>query len=280
MDLTRFVQLCVHGVSLGGVYGLVAVGYTIIYGVVGLINQAHGVFVTLAAFTAGWAVSVYGVPLGIALALGVLITGATALIVERIGYRPLRDHRLSAFTATVGVALVVQNALILLFSAMTRPFPRPGFLEGNLYLGEVRLPIVSLFVMTVCVVLFILLYYLITRTKIGTAMRALSKDMLATELMGVDVNKVISFAFALSSLYAAAGAYMWGFRFPGFSPYVGDMPALKGFVGAVIGGIGSIPGALLGAFIIGVMEVMLVGLFPTVTGWRDVRYCQMLWIEV
>jgi branched-chain amino acid transport system permease protein len=101
-------------------------------------------------------------------------------------------------------------------------------------------------------------------------MRALSKDMLATELMGVDVDRVISFSFALSSLYAALGAYLWCFRFPGFSAYTGEVPALKAFIGAVVGGIGSIPGALLGAFLIGAVEVLFVGLFPIVSAWRDV----------
>jgi len=270
MTLSLFLQHVLNGISLGSLYALIAIGYTIIYGVLGLINLAHGDIFMVGAFLAMWGVTRYHVPLLASLCLAAAAAVLVALLIERVAYRPLRDFKMSAFISTFAVSFFLQNFMIVFFTPRPQPFPVPAFTNTTFQLGEVRLPAVTLLIIGVSGILFLALSYLVNRTKMGTAMRALSKDMETTKLMGVDINKVISFAFAISTLYAACGAFMWAFKFPSVNPYSGALPGLKGFIGAVIGGIGSIPGALLGGFILGVAEIMLVALMPRLSAWRDV----------
>jgi branched-chain amino acid transport system permease protein len=270
MTFSVFLQFLAFGVSLGATYALIAIGYTIVYGVLGLINIAHGDFFMLAGFTAMWAVFKYHLPMPAAFFIGAVAVPVLGVIVERVAYRPLRDFKISAFTSTVAVSFFIQSTVIIFFTARAHAFPVPAFMEEVINIGGISISRVTVFIIAVSAVMFLMLSFLVTKTKIGRAMRALSKDLEATKLMGVNTDRVISFAFALATLYAALAAFMWGFKFPTFDAYAGIIPGLKGFVGAVIGGIGSIPGALVGGFLLGLAEILLVAFFPSLSGWRDI----------
>jgi len=270
MEWSTVLEYLILAVSLGGIYALMSIGYTIIYGVLKLINVAHGDFFMLAGFLSLWAVQEWNLPLWPGYLAGILITVAVGLLVERVAYRPLIEFRMSAFTSTVAVSMIIQAVAVIFLSPRSKSFPRPDIVTGVLHFGEVSVSTAIPFVIASSVVLFLLLVYLVNRTKMGIAMRALSEDRELVQLMGVSVNKVVVFSFVLSIGYAAAGAIVWGQRYPSFNPFVGAIVGLKGFVGAVIGGIGSIAGALLGGFILGAVEIILVGLFPQLSNFRDI----------
>jgi branched-chain amino acid transport system permease protein len=270
MTFPVFLQFLAFGVSLGATYALIAIGYTVVYGVLGLINIAHGDFFMLAGFIAMWSVFKYRLPMPAAFLLGAVAVPILGVVVERVAYRPLRDFKMSAFTSTVAVSFFIQSTVIIFFTARAHAFPVPPFMERVINIAGITVSMVTLFTIVVSALMFLVLSYVVTRTKIGRAMRALSRDLEATKLMGVNTNRVISFAFALATLYAAVAAFMWGFKFPAFDAYAGIIPGLKGFVGAVIGGIGSIPGALVGGFLLGLAEILLVAFFPNLSGWRDI----------
>jgi branched-chain amino acid transport system permease protein len=270
MEWSSFLEYVILAVSLGGIYALMSIGYTIIYGVLKLINIAHGDLFMLAGFMSLWAVQEWGLPLWLGYATGIVITVVVGLLVERVAYRPLTGFKMSAFTSTVAVSMIIQAAAVIFLSPRSKPFPRPEILQGVMHFGEVSISAAIPFVIGSCVILFAILILVINRTRIGVAMRALSEDRELVELMGVRVDKVVVFSFILSIGYAAAGAIVWGQRYPSFNPFVGAIVGLKGFVGAVVGGIGSIAGAMLGGFVLGVAEIALVGLFPQLSNLRDV----------
>lgn len=270
MTLTNLVQFIVLGLSLGAMYSLIAIGYTIIYGILKLINLAHGDFFMLAGFLAMWAAIQYGVPLPLALILGLSITIGVILLVNRFAYRPLRKNKMAAFTSTFAISMIIQASVIIFLTARAKGFPRPAFLDTPIQIGPIIIPMVTPFIIVISLLLFLLLTLLVNKTKIGTAMRAVSQDMEMVSLMGVNVERVIAFAFALSVAYAGMGAFLWGMRYPAFDPFIGVVTGLKGFIGAVIGGIGSIPGALVGGFVLGFTEIMLIGFFPEYTNYRDI----------
>lgn len=270
MTFPLFMQYLANAISLGSIYALIAIGYTIVYGILGLINMAHGDFFMVAAVLGAYGVSKLSLPWPISFVLATVATVTLGVAVERVGYRPLRDHKISAFTSTVAVSFFLQNISIILFSGRSKPFPCPPFISGVFRFGDIAVPKVTLFTIVVSAALFLILTYLVTKTKRGRAMRALSKDLEATMLMGVDTDRVISFSFAIGTMFAAAGAFMWGFRFPSVNPFMGVIPGLKSFIAAVMGGIGSIPGALLGGFLLGSTEIMLIAFLPSLSGWRDV----------
>ena len=270
MTWSNSVQFIIFALSLGAMYALIAIGYTIIYGVLKLINIAHGDFFMLAGFLGMWAVIRYEVPLPLGILLGLTLTVLIAIIVERVAYKPLREYKISAFTSTVAVSMIIQASAIIFITARATAFPHPAFLNTPIHLGETVIPMVTPFIIGTSVLLFIILSIIVNKTKIGMAMRAVSTDMEMVQLLGVEIDHVISFSFALSVAYAAAGAFLWGFRYPAFDPFIGVVIGLKGFIGAVIGGIGSIPGALVGGFLLGFVEIMLNGFFPKLTNYRDV----------
>lgn len=270
MTLSLFFQFLINGVALGSLYALIAIGYTIVYGVVGLINMAHGEFFMTAAFLTMWGVLEYNLPWYISFPIATLITVILGLLVEKVAYRPLRKMKTSSFIGAISISFLLQNIFIVFFTPRSKPFPHPAFLDDVILMGDVALPVVNIAIVIVSAILFLLLYYLVTRTDIGRAMRAVSKDLEASQLMGVNPNKVISFAFILSTTFAAAGAFMYCSKFPYVDAFTGVIPGLKAFIGAVIGGIGSIPGAMVGGFLLGLGEIMLVAFFPTLTSFRDV----------
>jgi len=270
MNLSLFMQFLINGIALGSLYALIAIGYTIIYGVVGLINMAHGEFFMVAAFLTMWGVLQYNLPWYVSFAIASILTVCLGLLVDKVAYQPLRKMKTSSFIGAISVSFLLQNLFVVAFTPRSKPFPHPAILDEVIIIGQVALPVVNIAIVIVSAVLFLALSYLVTKTDIGRAMRAISKDMEAAQLMGVNPDRVIAFAFILSTSFAAVGAFMYCSKFPYVDPFTGVIPGLKAFIGAVMGGIGSIPGALVGGFLLGLGEIMLVAFFPTLTSFRDV----------
>lgn len=270
MNPELFLQFLINGIALGSLYALIAIGYTIIYGVVQLINFAHGEFFMVAAFMTMWGVSQYGMQLGVAFPLATLLVVGLALFVDRTVYRPLREQKTSSFIGAISVSFLLQNLFVVLFTSRAKPFPHPAILDEVINFGNVALPVVNIFIVGVAIIMFGGLFFLVQYTDMGRAMRAISKDMEVAQLMGVNPNRVIAFAFIVSALFAAVGAFMYCSKFPYVDPFTGAIPGLKAFIGAVMGGIGSIPGAMVGGFLLGMGEIMIVAFFPDLTSFRDI----------
>lgn len=270
MDLPLLLQFLINGIALGSLYALIAIGYTIIYGVVGLINMAHGEFFMMVAFLTMWGVLQYSMPWYVSFAAALVIAIVLVLVVEKVAYKPLRTQKTSSFIGAISVSFLLQNFFVVVFTARSKPFPHPAILDQVINFGSVALPVVNIFIVVVSAILFLILSFIVTRTKTGRAMRAISKDLEASQLMGVNPDQVIRISFILSVAFAAAGAFMYCSKFPYVDPFTGVIPGLKAFIGAVMGGIGSIPGAMVGGFLLGMAEIMLVAFFPEVTQFRDI----------
>lgn len=268
--MDQFVQQLVNGLALGSLYALVAIGYTMVYGILRLINFAHGDIFMMAMYFVFFGVTVFYVPWYAAVLLVVIITGLFGMLIERVAYRPLREApRISLLISAIGVSYLLENLATVLFTGVPRNFPGNDYLQGALDIGSIRLQPLSIWTPVIMIALFVLLMLLVNRTKTGMAMRAVSKDVDTARLMGVNVNKTIALTFGIGSLLAAVGAVMWGLKYPQIQPYVGMMPGLKCFIAAVIGGIGNIKGAVIGALILGVLEIMIVWLLPDISGYKD-----------
>ncbi|HAL16145.1 MAG TPA: branched-chain amino acid ABC transporter permease [Anaerolineaceae bacterium] len=270
MDFELFMQFLINGIALGSLYALIAIGYTIIYGVVQLINFAHGEFFMVAAFITMWGVFRYQIPWYFSFAIAVVVVVGLGLLVDRGVYRPLREQKTSSFIGAISVSFLLQNLFVVLFTSRAKPFPHPEILDQVLNYGTVALPVVNIFIVAVSIILFTLLFILVLYTDVGRAMRAISKDIEVAQLMGINHNRIIAFAFILSTTFAAVGAFMYCSKFPYVDPFTGVIPGLKAFIGAVMGGIGSIPGAMVGGFILGMGEIMIVAFFPDLTAFRDI----------
>lgn len=269
MDLTLFLQHLANGVSLGGLYALIAIGYTMVYGILRLINFAHGDIVMMAAYFAFYGVVIFLVPWPVAFVLAIVLTILLGMSIERVAYRPLRDApRISVLISAIGVSLLLENVAIVLFGGRPKAFPRPPVFSQQWVIGNVRISSLTLFIIGISLVLLAVMVVLVYRTKMGRAMRAVSRDYETARLMGIDVNWVISFTFGLGSCMAAIGALMWAMKFPQIIPLMGIFPGLKCFIAAVVGGIGSVPGAMLGGLILGVGEIMIVAFFPELASWK------------
>jgi len=253
----------VNGLTLGSIYALIALGYTMVYGIVKLINFAHGEVLMLGAFWAYFVLTWLGVtPLSLVIAFGVsmAMSAVTGIVIERFFYRPLRKMpRINSLITAIGVSLFLQNGARVLpvIGPNPRPFPTVKAISWNL--GGVGISNIQLIIMVVSVLLMILLTWIVDFTKSGKAMRAVSFDKDASALMGISVNKTISNVFALGSALAAAAGILYAIAYPQVDPYMGLMPGLKAFVAAVLGGIGSIPGAMIGGLVMGVAETLTKG---------------------
>lgn len=262
-DVMEFLQQMFNGISLGSVYALIALGYTMVYGIVKLINFAHGDILMLGAF-AGYfilgAMGVSPVTLLIAFAISMAVCALTGVFIEKTCYKPLRSApRINALITAIGVSIVLENgARVVPFMG---PNPRlfPTMNLSRLELFGVRINMMQVIVFGVSVTLMIILNYIIKNTKIGKAMRAVSFDMDASLLMGININRVISFTFAIGASLGAAAGILFASAYPQVEPLMGMIPGLKAFVAAVLGGIGSIPGAVLGGFILGIAETLTKG---------------------
>lgn len=259
MSASTFAQHLLTGISLGGSYALIAIGYTMVYGILRLINFAHGdifmisgYFMIFAMASFPWFISV---PLVLA---GTLLLG---VVIEKVAYRPLRSSpRMSIMISAIGVSYLLQNLATYLFTAIPKAYPEIPFLKKIFQFGSISASLVTLITPVLTVILVIVLMQLIHHTKIGMAMRAVSKDTEASRLMGIRVDNTISMTFAIGSFLAGIGALLYFTDRMTVYPYSGSLPGLKCFVAAVLGGIGSIPGAVIGGFIIGICETFLVAL--------------------
>lgn len=262
-----FVQQLINGLALGSVYALIALGYTMVYGIVKLINFAHGDILMLGAFVGYFVLGAMGVsPLTmiIAFIISMLICSLIGMLIERLCYKPLRNSpKITALITAIGVSIVLENGARVLPFMGPNPRQYPRFEDIVIIMFGIKFNMIQLLVFVISVVLMILLFVLVNYTKIGKAMRAVSYDIKAALLMGIDVNKIISFTFALGASLGAAGGILYASSYPQIEPYMGIMPGLKAFVAAVLGGIGSVPGAMLGGFIMGTAETMTKGFIST-----------------
>lgn len=262
-SLMIFFQQLINGLSLGSIYALIALGYTMVYGIVKLINFAHGDILMVGAYTGFYILNAIGsTPLGflLALASSMIFCAIVGMSIERFAYRSLRNApRLNSLITAIAVSLILQNGARVLPFVGPNPRQFPTMKVFFIKFKFFEISNVQITVLIVSILLMLLLHYIVNWTKIGKAMRAVSYDLKAASLMGISVNKVIAFTFALGSVLAAAGGILFASAYPQISPTMGAMPGLKAFVAAVLGGIGSIPGAMLGGYILGVAETLAKG---------------------
>jgi len=263
-------QQIMNGLTVGSLYALIAIGYTMVYGILRLINFAHGDIFMMSMYFAFFGITVFRVPWYVALLLVVAATAILGVVIERSAYRPLRKApRISLLISSIGVSYLMVNLATVVFTGVPRQFPSVAIFQDVFTIGEVRLQWLSVWVPLITVLLVTLLLLLVQKTKTGMAMRAVSKDMETAMLMGVHINRTISITFGIGSSLAAVGAVLWGLKYPQIQPYVGVMPGLKCFIAAVIGGIGNIRGAVIGGLLLGMMEILLVYFLPALSGYRD-----------
>jgi branched-chain amino acid transport system permease protein len=257
MALSTFLQHCLTGVSLGGAYALIAIGYTMVYGILRLINFAHGDIFMMAGYFMIFAIS--SLPWGVAIPLVIAATVLLGMAIERAAYAPLRSSpRMSIMISAIGMSMFLQNFATYLFSALPRPYPEIPWLKHIFQIGGLSASLVTFITPALAVGLVLLLTALIRHTKIGMAMRAVSKDFETAKLMGIKINAVIMMTFIIGSSLAAVGSILYFTDRMSVTPFSGMLPGLKCFVAAVLGGIGSVTGAMAGGFIIGLCETMLV----------------------
>lgn len=262
-----FGQQLINGLVTGSTYALIALGYTMVYGVLQLINFAHGEIYMTGAFAGLLLVTVAELPFWLALPLAMLAASLVGVCVEFIAYRPLRrSSRLAVLISAIGMSIFLSNLGLWIFGPATRSF-QPPFPVATFEIAGIRTNTLSLLTLGLALLMMVGLHYLVTRTKMGKAMRAVAQDRDTAALMGISVNRTIAFTFAIGSALAAAAGVMVGMLFNAVTPTMGIMPGLKGFVSAVLGGIGSIPGAMVGGLVLGMAETVGVALLSS--QWRD-----------
>lgn len=254
------LQQLVNGLILGSVYALLALGYTMVYGIIKLINFAHGDIYMMGAFIGYYLINTFHMNFFIALILTMVLTAILGMVIEFLAYRPLRNStRIAALITAIGVSFFLEYGMVYLVGADIRAFPQA--LQTVKYnLGPISVTNVQLTILGVSIFLMLALQFIVQKTKMGKAMRAVSVDSDAAQLMGINVNSTISFTFALGSALAGAAGVLIGLYYNSIDPLMGMTPGIKAFVAAVLGGIGIIPGAALGGFIIGLLETFSVSI--------------------
>lgn len=249
------------GISVGGQYALIAIGYTMVYGILRLINFAHGDVFMAAGLIVVYTTSI--MPLYISIPLVILATVALGFIIERVAYKPLREApRMSIMISAIGVSYLIENLALYITGGLSKTYPAIPWISDSVTIFGASTKMVTLVTPVLTFVLVVALVLLLKYTKIGMAMRAVSRDFETAQLMGIKINSVISATFVIGSFLASIGSMLYFTNYTGVTPTAGSMPGLKAFVAAVFGGIGSIPGAVIGAFIIGICENIIKGL-----GW-------------
>ena len=249
------------GISVGGQYALIAIGYTMVYGILRLINFAHGDIFMVAGLVTIYASTV--MPLYLSLPLTVIVTVILGMTIEKVAYKPLRNApRMSVMISAIGVSYLLQNLALYITGGLAQVYPTIPFISNTITIGSATTKVVTILTPILMIILVVLLIQLINHTKVGMAMRSVSTDFETSRLMGINVNRVISMTFVIGSFLAAIGSILYFTNYPSVIPTSGGMPGLKAFVAAVFGGIGSIPGAVIGAMLIGIVENLIKG-----AGW-------------
>ncbi len=252
-----FIEQLVNGLTLGSTYALIALGYTMVYGIVQLINFAHGEIYMFGAFAGLFLVTVLGANIFVALIGAMIFCMVLGMLIERVAYRPLRgkSSRLSALISAIGVSIFLSTLMALIRGTNTTRYPEIIKIQ-TYHLGDLDFSSLQITILVVSALLMVGLQLLIHKTRMGKAMRACSQDLEAASLMGINANRIISYTFAIGSALAAAGGVMVGIYYNAVWPYMGMMAGLKAFSAAVLGGIGSIPGAMIGGLTLGVLEIL------------------------
>ena len=265
-----FLNYLISGISLGSIYAIIALGYTMVYGIAKMLNFAHGDVIMVGAYVCFFAASKYGLPPIVGVLAAVLVCTVLGMVIEKLAYKPLRQATsLAVLITAIGVSYFLQNAALLLWTSSPKVFPNffaqqtvneagkkikvTGF---QLFGGQLRISYVTVVTIVACLVIMAALTVFITKTKMGKAMRACSEDKGAAQLMGINVDATISVTFAIGSGLAAIAGVLLCSAYPTLMPTTGSMPGIKAFTAAVFGGIGSIPGALLGGLLLGIIEIM------------------------
>lgn len=255
----RFLASLINGISLGSVYAIIALGYTMVYGIAKMLNFAHGDVIMVGAYAAFVMISQMGMPVALALPISMVVCTVLGLAVERFAYRPLRKAAspLAVLITAIGVSYLLQNLALLIFGADTKSFTSVVTLSSlKLFDGRIVITGEMIVNAVVCVVIMAALTLFVNKTKQGQAMRAVSEDKGAAQLMGINVNGTIALTFAIGAALAAVAGVLMCSSYPSLNPYTGAMPGIKAFVAAVFGGIGSIPGAFIGGLLLGVIEIL------------------------
>lgn len=256
--MTQFLQQLVNGLSLGSIYALIALGYTMVYGIIKLINFAHGDIYMVGAFIGYIVIVVFKLPTWIALPLAMLLCAILGVVIERVAYKPLRKApKITVLITAIGVAFLLEYTMMYFFGADVRTFANIST-EPYMIAG-VRISQQQIQIFGITIVLMLLLQYIVHQTKMGKAMRAVSVDSEAAQLMGINVDNTISFTFAIGSALAGAAGVLVGLFYNSIDPLMGVSYGLKAFVAAVLGGIGLIPGAMIGGLVIGLTEIFVTG---------------------
>lgn len=270
MDFLTFFQQMVNGFSLGSMYALIAIGYTMVYGVLRLINFAHGDIMMVGAFLGYTLISIFNLPFTVAVLLAVIISAGIGILMDKIAYKPLREApKISLLITAIGISFFLENAFTVFAGGVPRPFPVPEYMENVFNISGITFSVASVTVPIITLVLLLAILYVLYRTKYGMAIRALSFDIKTVNLMGIDANLIIAIVFALGSALAAVGGIFWAVNYPSVEPMMGVLVGLKAFAAAVVGGIGSVTGAVLGGFIIGFTEVVVIAFWPEMGGYKD-----------
>ena len=252
-----FLNHLINGISLGSVYAIIALGYTMVYGIAKMLNFAHGDVIMVGAYICFFSVSSFNLPPAVGVVLAVLACTALGIVIERLAYKPLRQATsLAVLITAIGVSYFLQNGAQLLWTSNIKMFP--SFFSASpieFFGGELKITIAAIVTVAACVVIMLGLTWFTGRTRMGKAMRACSEDRAAAQLMGINVNATISMTFAIGSALAAIAGVLFCSVYPTLTPTTGSMPGIKAFTAAVFGGIGSIPGALLGGVLLGVIEI-------------------------
>lgn len=252
----RFITYLINGISLGSIYAIIALGYTMVYGIAKMLNFAHGDVIMIGCYVVFTCMSGMGLNPFVSVTLAVVVCTVLGMVIEKVAYKPLRKATpLAVLITAIGVSYLLQNIALLAFGADTKSFtsvvPIP-----NISLGEVNVTGVTVVAVAACIIIMIVLMLFIKKTKAGQAMLTVSEDKEAAQLMGVNVNGTISLTFAIGSGLAAIAGVLLCSAYPTLTPYTGSMPGIKAFTAAVFGGIGSIPGAFIGGILLGIIEIL------------------------
>ena len=266
MSFSLLIAQLINGLQTGSVYALVALGYSMVYGIIKLLNFAHGDIIMVGAYMVYYAIASFALPPVLAIVLAIAVSTLLGVTVEKVAYTPLRSApRLSLLITAIGVSFLLENGAQLVFGADQKSMD--PLITGSVMMGRVNVSFTAIVTIAVSLVIMVLLWFVVNKTKAGKAMRAVSEDMGAAQLMGISLNRTISMTFAIGSALAGIGSVLYLCAYTQASPTMGSMLGIKAFVAAVLGGIGSIPGAMIGGFTIGVLEALVAA--AGFSMWKD-----------